>query len=213
MEDRRAHDRIEKLETVVQTHLIEHSRFEADLQKNTKLTQEIERLKRDALTGLENRHALPEKEEKRKESGKPWSILLLDIDRFKSINDIHGHDAGDKVLADIAKYLEGIFRKSDSVIRYGGEEFAVIIKNAAPQDVINKLFNKKDRRAEIGFETDFNGQKIRSTFSGGVTGFDREEEIKSAITRADQALYFSKERGRDQITIWNEKLQENEFKK
>ena len=171
------------------------------------LTEKIAELKRDALTGLENRYAFPEKEEKRKASGKPWSILLLDIDKFKAINDRLGHAAGDAVLQEVGGNLKKLFRTSDAVLRYGGEEFAVILKDAGPQEVLKfkNLFNKKDRRPEIGFTIEYKGKEIPITLSGGVTSFEREEEIESALHRADEALYSSKNNGRNRIT-WDKMI-------
>ena len=168
------------------------------------LKTQIEKLKRDALTGLETRHNIKEKEERRKQSGKPWSVLILDVDKFKGINDAHGHKTGDDVLRATDEFLQHTFRKDDVVLRWGGEEFVVILKDANPQDIVNKLYNKEGRIARIGFEAKTERGEIAVTLSGGITSFEREEDVEDAIYRADEALLFSKNRGRNQITAWGD---------
>lgn len=160
----------------------------------------VHRLKKDSLTGLENRSGLKQQEERRKQSGRPWSVLFLDVDYFKKINDQHGHLIGDKVLKETADQLKNLFRETDSIIRFGGEEFVVVAKDAEPQDIIDKLYNKKDGHAEINFKVDLDGQSLTVALSGGVASFDREEDIEEAIERADNALLLSKASGRNQIT-------------
>lgn len=168
------------------------------------LTKENETLKakayRDPLTGLANREGLAEQERRRFDSQKPFSVLMLDIDNFKSINDTYGHDAGDAVLKKTAEHLAETTRKKDIVSRWGGEEFVVVFNNAEPQDIVNKFFNKKDKRPEIVLEVDVGETKIPITLSGGVTALAQHEDLQAALARADEALYASKENGKNRIT-------------
>ncbi len=182
----------------------ERAELKAKLKEAEEVIRDLRRFAiEDALTGLENRKALPERAEKRRASGKEWSLALLDVDFFKKVNDTYGHDAGDAVLKAVAEHLRVLFREEDAVIRYGGEEFAVILKDANPQEVINKLYNKADGRAEINLEVEIApGKKIPVSVSGGVAEFTRDERIDDAIARADAALYASKDAGRNRLTVW-----------
>ncbi len=130
--------------------------------------------------------------------GDPATLVMIDLDYFKSINDQFGHQAGDEVLLRVADLLVKTFpRKTDFVARYGGEELAVILQQDS-EDVAKKLcdrFVKKLREEKIQFK----GKQIQVTASLGVAELRFRESEDEWLSRADQALYVAKEEGRDRI--------------
>ena len=184
----------------------EEDRIYALREELKKMEREIERLKHDSLTGLARRpdaEDAKEIKERRKRSNKPWTTLMLDIDRFKTINDRYGHPIGDDVIAATADALRHFSRANDVVMRWGGEEFVVLFNNATPQDIIDKLYNKNEKKAEISFELTIDDQKIPVTLSGGVASFEKEDGLEEAVGRADAALLWAKTHGRNQIANYD----------
>ncbi len=126
------------------------------------------------------------------------SCLMLDIDHFKRINDLHGHDVGDLVLTQIAQVIEGGCRKDDVVFRYGGEEFCIVSPNTGLADamLLAERIVRAVREGEYGRE----GVTFPVTLSVGVATRDANEaDAMALIARADKALYAAKEGGRDRI--------------
>lgn len=156
----------------------------------------------DPLTGLLNRRAFDEvlQYESTRSGRQPVtaSLLLLDIDHFKQVNDIHGHPAGDMVLQRIAELLKTNLRDTDSLCRFGGEEFAVLLPDTCPEGA---MVVAKTLRKFIDDEIFRNeeGTTIPVTASFGVTNLTKGG-ISSAVGRADQALYQSKQRGRNRVS-------------
>ena len=161
---------------------------------------------KDPLTGLANRrhfHAVLERAiDVVARSGEPALLLMVDIDHFKSINDTHGHLAGDQVLQAVAKSLAGCIRPMDTVARYGGEEFAVVLPNclvSVGQAVAERI------RQTIESLTMMVGQVacVRATISIG--GAYAPEWVRSTATlwieRADSLLYRAKSEGRNRVCI------------
>ena len=129
------------------------------------------------------------------------SVALFDIDRFKRINDRYGHPAGDVVLREIASFLRERTRSTDAVVRYGGEEFAVLMATA-DSDV---AFDQADRiRAEIEktpFLVPGEAEPVQMTISGGVATYPQNgQTISELIAVADAGLYHAKESGRNRIS-------------
>ena len=127
------------------------------------------------------------------------SIAILDIDFFKKVNDVYGHQAGDHVLKITAKIMQDSFRKSDILCRYGGEEFLVIFQETTLEHALRPLekFRTLIEKEQIQFE----GHSFSITVSSGVAQFDvANETYEQTIGRADKALYASKENGRNQVT-------------
>ncbi|ANW25967.1 histidine kinase [Vibrio coralliilyticus] len=156
---------------------------------------------KDELTQLYNRRALEEllpKEIARSSRHKqPLSVLLLDIDHFKKVNDTYGHQAGDRVLRTTGKLLILQTRKDDLSFRYGGEEFLVLLPNTDVEKAVivaEKLREAIKRARMLPTNVD------SCTASFGVTQFSGEDDWQTAIERADQALYSAKENGRNQVT-------------
>lgn len=127
------------------------------------------------------------------------SILFLDIDDFKNLNDTLGHHTGDKVLVRVAKILKNDIRKSDILARWGGEEFIIALIDSNIDD--SKMLSEKLR---VLIQTDLELNKIakrRVTVSFGLTKLNEKETIEEAISRADKAMYLSKNAGKNQVCI------------
>jgi diguanylate cyclase (GGDEF)-like protein len=126
-------------------------------------------------------------------------FIMVDIDHFKRINDIHGHEAGDAVISDLAQRLKENIRHHDIIGRYGGEEFLVIVPHADQEQLRNVAERLWRSVREAAF--DCRGQKINVTISLGVAATrEAEDSYEEIIRRADDALYRSKNAGRDRIT-------------
>jgi len=160
----------------------------------------------DALTGLNNRRAFFEASENILHQAKryhwPYTVIMLDIDHFKKINDVYGHENGDKALIAAAESLLEICRDADIVARIGGEEFAILlpetdISNAEKMaQRINEMFTK--------IEVPIDNEIIKFTVSLGVAAGQLEyKTISVALKHADQALYKAKENGRNCVEIYS----------
>ncbi|WP_148227894.1 sensor domain-containing diguanylate cyclase [Desulfarculus baarsii] len=132
----------------------------------------------------------------------PLSMLLLDADHFKNVNDTHGHQAGDEVLRALARVIVENIRSSDTCARIGGEEFAVLLPRCQ-QDQAFKLA-EKIRRKVGELTVIYNEKQIKLTISLGVASFNPGDEpsIEEVIRRADLAMYQSKAAGRNRTTVW-----------
>ncbi|MGM0832257.1 MAG: diguanylate cyclase [Pseudomonadota bacterium] len=161
---------------------------------------------RDSLTRLLNRKflsvVLGREIEIARHSEKRFALLMVDIDHFKSINDTHGHDAGDNVLQQVASILDRSTRGGDYVFRMGGEEFLIVLVDT-DQDG-SRLFAERLRRAVAKEPMLANADTLLNvTVSVGVTLHDGHPDYQRAIQRADQALYQAKRGGRDRVVVKN----------
>jgi len=161
---------------------------------------EIKKEYLDDLSGLCNRRYLnikgPEYLQEACRESKPLSILLLDLDHFKNVNDTYGHSMGDSVLAQFASFLEEIIRQGDSVFRYGGDEFVCILPETDFEQAvrISKRFIEQCRSREFAY--------IRLTMSIGLASCPEDgTEWSTIFDTADQNLYSAKRHGRDRIGI------------
>ena len=135
-------------------------------------------------------------EEARREQH-PLSAIVIDLDHFKTLNDTHGHMAGDVVLKGFANQLRASLRRSDIVCRWGGEEFIVLFKNTA-LDTAQQLAEKL--RAQLEQQHFFWEDKaLKVTISIGLTNLTGGEGLDGLIARADRALYRAKQSGRNRI--------------
>ncbi|MBU1041631.1 MAG: diguanylate cyclase [Proteobacteria bacterium] len=154
----------------------------------------------DRLTGLSNRRRLEEALRtevlRARRYGKPFSVILLDIDHFKDVNDLHGHQAGDNVLIAIAGLLSRTARETDIVGRYGGEEFLLV----CPETEIQVVAALAERLRLEFTSTDF-PLVGRVTSSFGVAEYTQGDEVGSLLERADQALYRAKNKGRNCVEV------------
>lgn len=144
----------------------------------------------DPLTGLYNRRFAEQRlaaEVARSERrGHPLTVLTLDLNNFKEINDTYGHPAGDQVLQEFASRLNKVIRGSDLAVRLGGDEFLVVL----PECTLEQLKLVLERLQS--FELDWQGQKIPVTFSAGWKDYEMGDRPEEMLARADQALYTNK---------------------
>jgi len=162
----------------------------------------------DPLTGAANRKRLfsegPRLVEAARRAGQPVSALMLDLDRFKAVNDTYGHAAGDVVLQVFARRLQGMLRQSDLFARYGGEEFVVLAPNAG--GAAARELAERVRAAIEGVRVDADGTELRFTVSVGASSLPPTDAkgpataaLETLLARADEALYVAKAAGRNRV--------------
>lgn len=159
----------------------------------------------DVLTGLFNRlylsDFLPKEMERSQRSGKPLSVIMIDIDHFKHFNDTYGHDAGDEVLKELGSFLSNRVRGSDIACRFGGEEFILVL----PEITIEAAAKRAEKlRQEVkNLRVRVNGKWLDPiTLSFGIAEFPKHgANMKELIDSADRALYQAKNEGRDCIRL------------
>lgn len=212
-------DDIKKIKTAL-AHEISQMREIVDLKKDQdrrqvqllagqvdSLRQELEKTKAksmtDGLTGVYNREAfddtLAELTERSRVMNATYSLLMLDLDDFKQINDTYGHIIGDRVLMAFTQKCRTSIRGDDYIARYGGEEFAIILPGAILKNALKKGRQICTAVADARYATDGNGKEdmLRITVSIGITEFKRDDTPESVIERADKALYKAKRNGKN----------------
>ncbi|RXJ90653.1 hypothetical protein CRV01_05750 [Arcobacter sp. CECT 8983] len=163
----------------------------------------------DGLTGLYNRKFLEEYTKKMlpqiKRDGTNVALLMLDMDHFKAVNDEYGHDIGDKVLKELARILNETVRESDIIIRYGGEEFMILLMGVNSDEAamsVAKKIGDKVRENEIDV---YAGNKLKKTVSIGLSMYPEDStSFENIIKNADIALYEAKNSGRDRVVRFKE---------
>jgi diguanylate cyclase (GGDEF)-like protein len=172
------------------------------------LTDELTRVRllslTDELTGLPNRRAflrrLEDEVARVQRYGFPMSLALIDLDKFKEVNDKYGHAGGDEVLRVYSKNILSIFRHHDLVARYGGEEFAVLLPNTEREGALRAFSKVKQRCAETRWQS--NGSVVSvPTFSAGLALYKPGETSTAFVERVDKALYRAKRLGRNRVEI------------
>jgi diguanylate cyclase (GGDEF)-like protein len=163
-------------------------------------TEEVYRLAvLDPLTGLNNRRSgeqrLAEEISRAQRHGRPLTILLLDLNGLKNLNDRFGHAAGDELIRQFAVRLGKAIRGSDLAVRLGGDEFLVLLPECRPDEVRHVLGRLR------GVNLDCNGQVVALSFSAGWTDFKPGESTEDLLKRADDALYVNKRAGRVHATV------------
>jgi len=156
---------------------------------------------KDALTGLFNKRRfdelLPAEATRSAQSGAPFSLILFDIDHFKSVNDNYGHPAGDAVLRAVAEVAKGCLREGDSLSRVGGEEFALLL----PEPLAGAVGRAETVRRAIERHTmPFGATTLNVTVSLGVAELTQGEALPAFYQRADARLYESKRSGRNRVS-------------
>ncbi len=153
----------------------------------------------DSLTGIYNRRKIEDifmlEVERARRYKKPISVLFIDIDNFKEINDTYGHKRGDQVLRHVASLIRQELRSTDYVGRFGGEEFLVILPETRPEEAVRVA----ERIRRIVEEADFGG--IRVTVSIGATGYREGESYTEVLDRVDKAMYKAKEHGKNRVVF------------
>jgi two-component system, cell cycle response regulator len=176
--------------------------------------RELERLSiSDGLTGLFNhRHIhglLAEEYERVARTNDCMSVAMFDLDHFKSVNDTHGHQAGDRVLVELADILREVARDVDRLGRYGGEEFMALLPETCIDDAA--VFVERVRREVARRPFDVGSDEpLRMTLSAGVATYPHERirDVESLVRLADQALYTAKETGRNRVVRFDEEVLE-----
>jgi two-component system cell cycle response regulator len=180
---------------------IKKKRYTERLRDNVQMS--IEMAITDALTGLFNRRYMETHVgtlvEQASTRGKPLTVLVLDIDYFKSINDTHGHDAGDDVLREFAIRIKKSIRGIDLACRYGGEEFVVVMPETDMAVATLVAERLRRRIASEPFPIQQGAGKVEVTISIGIAALGRGENAAAVLKRADQALYRAKRDGRNRV--------------
>lgn len=160
---------------------------------------------RDSLTGIFNRHYLLEKSDSFFQESDllnhPLSILLIDIDFFKKVNDVYGHLTGDRILKYVVKNIQQALRTDDLFARYGGEEFILLLPKTNIEE--SSIVAEKLRRIieQNPYSSDRLDAIISITISIGASQYQKEDTLEKLIGKADSALYQAKERGRNQVQV------------
>jgi len=166
---------------------------------------------RDGLTGLYNRKFLEEYTKKMlpqvKRDETKVGLLMLDMDHFKAVNDEYGHDIGDKVLKELARILNETVRESDIIIRYGGEEFMILLMGINNEEDAMNVARKIGTRVRENEIDVYAGAKLRKTVSMGLSMYPEDStSFDAVIKNADIALYQAKNSGRDKVIRFKEDL-------
>jgi diguanylate cyclase (GGDEF)-like protein len=161
---------------------------------------------RDKLTGAYNRQFLDERLQSEwafaKRHGSRLSVIFVDADHFKKVNDTHGHAGGDAVLRALGATLIQCLRTEDVVARYGGEEFVLLVRAVSPENVLELAERIRADVQALAIEHD--GKRIPVTVSVGVATHEAEREsesVEALLARADAALYKAKESGRNRVVV------------
>jgi len=167
-----------------------------------KLAREFEyAAKHDALTGLANRREvmaqLDNENQRYMRNARVFSVLLMDIDLFKSVNDNYGHHVGDEMIVLVAATLREQCRKVDTLARWGGEEYLVLLPETGTDEAVQTA--NRIRKAVSEKSVDADGQSITATISVGVATITGSESVDRLLQRADEALYRAKTLGRNTV--------------
>jgi len=177
--------------------LLKRKFYEDSLRDN--FNENLEMVVADPLTGLGNRRyferAIHPFFDALETHGEPFSIMVFDIDRFKRVNDILGHDMGDQILKEIAVRLASNMRAVDVVSRYGGEEFMIAMPDTTAEAAL--IAADRVRGLIAGTPVYVDGQALKITTSAGVAQVEAGEKIRDVFKRADDALYKAKQAGRN----------------
>ena len=164
--------------------------FKKDMQKNIQI---------DPLTQLPNRNKVELRYAEIIDQKRPVSLLLIDIDHFKSVNDTHGHNAGDQVLRQVAAMLQNEVREEDVVGRWGGEEFIVLLPDTGPHQAFEAAQKLRERLANMTASTGTLSLKITASF--GVSFTKSPRPLTELLATADDALYQAKREGRNLVRV------------
>lgn len=160
-------------------------------------------IERDGLTGLLNHANIKDVLEREMalstRNGTSLAFIIIDLDRFKTVNDTYGHQAGDRVLKSLARFLQQRLRETDYVGRYGGEEFALILPDTDGETA--RIVLEKLRIAFSELLLHAGAQSFKCTFSGGISVYRKAQTLAALIKAADQALYEAKNAGRNRSIL------------
>lgn len=159
----------------------------------------------DALTGLANRRHLMDiltvEFERSRRTDTPFSLLMLDLDHFKRINDDYGHQQGDTVLRALAELMKSHLRQYDTAARYGGEEFALVLPETDLVEAAGVAERLRREVAELVFAGPLNGLSLTTSVGVASTPHKQINHVEDMIRIADEALYSAKESGRNRVEV------------
>ncbi|MCX6986239.1 MAG: GGDEF domain-containing protein, partial [Lentisphaerae bacterium] len=185
---------------VLYTDITERRRMENELEDSEKRYRELSII--DDLTQLYNSryfyHQLKMEIDRADRYGQPMTLLLLDLDDFKTFNDDYGHVEGDQVLFRLGQVVKRCLRQTDSAYRYGGEEFTILLPMTTSKDA---AVTAERIRTEFKKET-FSpapGQDVHVTVSIGLAQYKMQEDMKAFVHRVDQLMYQGKKNGKDRV--------------
>lgn len=191
----RSRNEIEELHSRVNDANAEITRLQLELEQTSEL------IRHDPLTGVLNRKGLDEALAREaalaRRRGTALCIGLLDVDNFKQINDVHGHQTGDEALQHLVDVVRENMRPQDSVARYGGEEFVILLPDTALDSAVATLTRLQRALTKRFFLA--RQQKLLITFSAGVAELYEHESPEDAIDRADKAMYIAKRSGKNRV--------------
>ena len=204
-------DQIRPLVNAFGTLIAAHQNHESRIRAEEELFRARQQLKqmatKDPVTGIANRYMLVQELEvefERCNGRQDLSVLFVDVDHFKRVNDEHGHDLGDKVLKYIASIIEDSVRPSDIVGRYGGEEFVIGLPGCAPESAQIIAERMRSTLYESPFELD-DGSHIQLSMSIGIASTSqRPNDLGQLIKFADQAVYMAKDQGRNVVLVFSQ---------
>ncbi|MEJ2757925.1 MAG: diguanylate cyclase [Anaerolineales bacterium] len=214
-------DMTTKIKSLEIMHRVRETQQDSEIYrlKNVELTREIEERKKvqsklehiatlDPLTGLYNRRyffELTQQElDRSRRYSRPLSVIMLDIDHFKQVNDRFGHLVGDRVIVEVARRIQKALRRIDQACRYGGEEFAILLPETTltqAEMVGSRLWQLVSKQPTVSGEL-----KLKITVSVGVATYHQKGVIAvdTLLDRADKAMYYAKQHGRNRVVIYNE---------
>lgn len=185
--------------------ITERRRYQSELEEMNNRLSELNRklqsaVVTDPLTGLYNRRKFDQMVEyelaRTDRYQKPFSVVIVDADKFKMINDIYGHLTGDDVLKGVANLLQDNVRECDTLARWGGEEFSILLPETEPPGAVQFAGKLLDAVRRQRF-----AESLRLTLSAGVAVWQPGDGLESVLRRADRALYRAKENGRDCVVL------------
>ncbi len=202
-------------QVLLQTALLDYLHARAVLPAAVKVIDldAFERLKdqsrTDPLTGLHNRRVFDDlfarEASLASRHATDLALVFFDLDDFKKINDHYGHQAGDEVLRQTARILQAQRRNEDIVVRYGGEEFILLLPHTGKHEAL--LIGERIRRAVAANQIRLNGHRFRITLSGGLAAYPFDGAgPERLIEDADQALYYAKQRGKNRICLYSDSM-------
>ena len=179
-----------------------------DITKQKEVLHKLEELSTtDALTGIDNRrameHELKREIDRARRTTRSFCLVLGDIDHFKRVNDVYGHDGGDFALREVAQLVKRMLRTNDSVARWGGEEFCILLPETTAVQAHTPIERIRGKLEESRFS--WAGRDIAVTMTFGVAYHDLHGSLEQTLKRADHALYRGKDGGRNRIVIDGQK--------
>jgi len=211
---RMAQEKVRTAQKVTRRHEFELAELNKNLEKQViERTQELEDSKliaehlarTDALTGIKNRRAFFEFALSihglAKRSKNHYSVIMIDIDHFKEVNDSHGHMTGDRVIIELANTIEKVIRSTDIAGRIGGDEFAMLLPDTSSENVAPLAERLRTLFSEVPISV--GDEALNFTVSLGVAEYrDSDTGVEDVISRADVALYEAKEQGRNSVIVF-----------